>query len=226
MTLKIIDCDQGTPEWLEARRGILTASVIGKLITPSRKQTAQNDTSRAVIRELAAERITGHIEDVYVSADMERGIWDEPFARAAYEEHFAPVKEVGFVVKTIDGNRLGYSPDGFVGDDGLIEIKSRRQHHQLATILNDDVPSFHMAQIQTGMLVTGRDWCDYISYSGGMPLFVKRVHPDDGWREAITKTLTHVETQIAKDINAYEAATAHLPATERTMFNNLPDLEF
>src|SRR5699024_1369872 len=91
MTLKIYDdLEQGSPEWLEARRGILTASTIGQLITPSRLQTASNDKSRALINELIAERITGFVEETYVSHDMLRGQWDEPIARAAYEQHSAP----------------------------------------------------------------------------------------------------------------------------------------
>src|SRR5690625_515764 len=100
--------DQGSPEWLEARRGILTASSIAPLITPSRLQTASNDRSRALINELLAERITGFVEETYVSHDMLRGQWDEPIARAAYEQHYAPVQEVGFMVRTINGDTLGY----------------------------------------------------------------------------------------------------------------------
>lgn len=227
MTLKIYDdLIQGTDEWLEARRGILTASTIGQLITPSRLQTASNDKSRALVNELIAERITGFVEETYVSHDMLRGQWDEPIARAAYEEHYAPVREVGFMVRTIDGNRLGYSPDGLVGDDGIIEIKSRKPRHQLDTILNNTVPTYYMAQIQTGLLVTGREWCDFISYSGGMPLYVKRVHPDEGWQTAITNTLDHFETKATETITAYETATAHLHPTERHTFDPVSDLEF
>lgn len=217
--------EQGSNEWLEARRGILTASTIGQLITPSRLQTASNDRSRALINELIAERITGHVEEVYVSHDMLRGQMDEPIARAAYEQHYAPVQEVGFMVRTINGNRLGYSPDGLVGDDGLIEIKSRKPRHQLDTILNDKVPTYYMAQIQTGLLVTGREWCDFISYSGGMPLYVKRVHPDEGWQTAITNTLAHFEQKAAETITAYETATAHLHPTERIDHDELQGVE-
>ena len=226
MTLEIIDVEQGSSAWLQARAGLLTASVIGRLITPSRLQVASNDTARGIIHELVAERITGIVEDAPMTSAMMRGVWDEPIARAAYEEHYAPVREVGFMVRTIDGNRLGYSPDGLVGDDGIIEIKSRKPRHQLDTILNNTVPTYYMAQIQTGLLVTGRSWCDFISYSGGMPLYVKRVHPDEGWQTAITNTLDHFETKATETITAYETATAHLHPTERHAFDTVSDLEF
>src|SRR5690625_656339 len=105
--------EQGTEEWLEARRGILTASVIGKLITPKTMKVASNDTARALIRTLAAERITGHIEPVYVTADMEFWQMIEPIARQMYAEwQNVEVREVGFITRQIDGHTLGYSPDG------------------------------------------------------------------------------------------------------------------
>lgn len=221
MTLQINDdLEQGSPEWLEARRGLVTASVVGKLITPKTVRPAYNDTARGLLMELAAERITGASEDTFMNADMERGIMSEPIARALYEEHFAPVKEVGFMVKTFpNGNRLGYSPDGLVGDDGLIEIKAPRQHNHLRTVLSDDVPLWNRAQVQAGLLATGRQWADFISFCGGLPFYVKRVYPDPKWFTAIEDALTLFEDQAAQLMTAYEAATAHLPMTERTMFN-------
>jgi|SRR5690625_229406 len=218
MTIKIYEnLEQRSDEWLEARRGILTASQIGQLITPSRLQPASNDKSRALVNQLVAERITGLIEETYISADMQRGIWDEPYAKAAYEQYTnVTVKEVGFITKTIDGNTIGYSPDGLVGDDGLIEIKSRRPLHQLATWRAGEVPAYHMAQIQTGLYVTERAWCDYISFAGGMALFVKRVHPDKGWHTAIEKTLHHFEQQATEILTEYQQATDGYPIAELT----------
>ena len=215
MTLKIYDdLIQGTDEWLEARRGILTASTIGQLITPSRRQTASNDKSRALVTQLVTERITGETEPVYVSRDMERGTYFEPFARDLYAEHYAPVQEVGFMIRTIDGNRLGYSPDGLVGDDGLIEIKCPRPSNHVRTIIGNEVPIYNMAQVQTGLLVTGREWADFISYSPGLPLFVKRVTPDEGWHTAITKTLDHFEQQAAETLTTYANNATGLHPTE------------
>lgn len=216
MTLHIYeDLDQGTPEWLNARCGILTASVIGQLITTKTLKPANNDTSRSLTMTLAAERITGYVEPMRETDDMRRGTLDEPFAREAYAEHYAPVDELGFMIREFDGCRIGFSPDGLVGDDGLIEIKSRKQKVQLKTVLADEVPAENMAQIQTGLLVSGRDYCDYVSYSGGMKLYVKRVWPDAGWHDAILEAARAFETAATQMIDTYLTRTADAPDTER-----------
>ena len=207
--------DQGSDEWLAARCGLVTASTVGQLITPKTIRPASNDTARALTVHLAAERITGYVEPVHVSADMERGTLDEPFARDLYSEHYEPVGELGFMVRDGWGFKIGYSPDGLVRDEGLIEIKSRRQKKHLATILADEVPLENMAQIQCGLLVSGHEWCDYVSYCGGMPLYVKRVLPDPRWHEAILEAVATFEETAAQIITNYEAATQDAPMTER-----------
>lgn len=227
MTLQIFeDLEQGTDEWLAARCGIVTASVVGQLITPKTIKPAANDTSRSLTAALAAERITGHVEPMHVSADMERGTLDEPYAREIYSEHYAPVTEVGFMVRSFEhgGFRIGYSPDGLVGDDGLIEIKSRNQKIQLATILADEVPLANMAQIQCGLLVSGRKWCDYVSYSGGMPLYVKGVTPDLDWFEAIINAVKSFEADAATMIETYMLHTLDMPNTKR--INHYEEMRF
>lgn len=209
------ELEQGSDEWLAARCGLITASVVGQLITPKTVKPAANDTSRALIVTLAAERITGHVEPISMNADMERGTLDEPYARDKYTEHHAPVTELGFMVRDDWGYRIGYSPDGLVGDDGLIEIKSRRQKKHLATILADEVPIENMAQCQAGLLVSGREWIDYVSYCGGMPLWTKRVLPDPKWKTAILEAVSAFEESAANIIADYEARTNGLPQTER-----------
>lgn len=208
---------QGTDEWHDIRRGIVTASVVGQLVTAKTFKPAVNDTSRALTALLVAERITGYTEPTRMTDDMWRGVEDEPRAREKYTEHHAPVAEAGFMILERDGIRLGYSPDGLVGDDGLIEIKSRRQKKHLATILADEVPIENMAQIQAGLLVSGRQWCDYISYCGGMPLWVKRVHPDAKWHTAITAAARQFEQTATEMVANYETAVAGLPMTERVL---------
>jgi hypothetical protein len=216
MTLTVhTELEQGSQAWLDARCGILTASVIGKLITPSTLKPANNDTSRGVLNTLAAERITGHVEYVHPSFDMQRGTEDEPFAREVYANHYAPVAEVGFMTLETEKYKIGYSPDGLVGDDGLIEIKSRKPAAHLATILSGRPPAYNMAQMQTGMFVSGREWCDYVSFSAGLPLWVKRVTWDSAWFAAITDAAIAFETNIASIVAEYETATSGLPMTER-----------
>lgn len=206
---------QGTEEWLQARRGLLTASNLGKHITPSTLKVADNETSRTLTMQLAAERITGHVENVHPTLDMQRGTDDEPFARAVYAEHYAPVEEIGFVTLEQDGYTIGYSPDGFVGEDGLVEIKSRKPEKHIAHVLDGKPPVYNMAQMQAGMFITGRKWCDYISFSAGLPLWPHRVFPDPRWFAAIEAAAKTFEINVTNIVNNFNAATEGLPMTER-----------
>lgn len=209
------DLMQGSDEWKAARCGIVTASVVGQLVTPKTVQPASNDYSRSLTAVLVAERITGWSEKPYVSYDMLRGSLDEPVARAVYANHYAPVDEVGFMRLDEEWGSLGFSPDGLVGEDGQIEIKSRRPKHQVQHVIVGEVPAENMAQIQAGLLVSGRLWCDYVSFSGGLPLWVKRVYPDPRWFEAIAAAVEQFEHTAAEMVATYQAAVAGLPMTER-----------
>jgi predicted phage-related endonuclease len=218
MSLEIFkDLLQGSDEWLAERCGIVTASVVGLLVTAKTLKPAETDTARGLTNLLAAERITGIVEPIRATADMERGTLDEPYARDKYAEHHAPVSEVGFMVRHFgDGDfKIGFSPDGLVGEDGLIEIKSRAPKKHLATILADEVPAENMAQCQTGLLVSGREWIDYVSYCGGMPLWTKRVERDERWHEAIIASVERFENNALDIIVRYLEATERLPETER-----------
>ena len=215
MSLKFYrDLIQGTDEWRAARCGMVTASVAGKLLTSTLK-VADNESSRGVVLTLAAERITGYVDPTYCGSSMERGHEDEPYARDAYSEHHAPVEELGFMVRDDWGFSLGYSPDGLVCDDGLIECKSRLQKVHLQTIIEDRVPAENLAQLQCGLLVSARDWIDYVSFCGGMPLYVKRVYPDPIWHAAILAAVKTCEANVETITTRYHAATAGLPTTER-----------
>lgn len=196
---------QGTDEWLEARHGLLTASEMHLILTPTLK-AANNDKSRSHLYELLAQRITGYVEPSYISDDMLRGQDDEIEARAIYSKHFAEVEQVGFVTNDEWGFTLGYSPDGLVGDDGQIEIKSRRQKFQVATIIDGKIPDEHTIQVQTGLLVTGRAWCDFVSYSGGLPMAVVRAFPDEEIQSAIINAATAFEARLAEKLAAYQTA--------------------
>ena len=216
MSLQVFnEIEQGSDEWHALRSGIVTASVVNDLITTKTLKPAENETSRALTRLLVAERITGYTEPMHVSSDMERGTLDEPYAREIYAEHYAPVTETGFMIRDDWDFKIGYSPDGLVGDDGLIEIKSRKQKIQLKTILEDQVPIDNMAQIQTGLLVSGRSWCDYVSYCGGMPLYVTRVRPDYRWHEAIIEAVAVFEDNAREMLEDYGFAIDGRPMTER-----------
>jgi len=210
---------QGSDEWMSLRCGRLTASEVKLILTPTLK-VANNDKSRAHVFELLAQRISRYVEPHYISDDMLRGWADEITARDLYAQHHAPVQEVGFVTNDEWGFTMGYSPDGLVGDDGLIEVKSRRQKYQVQTIATGEVPEEYVLQLQTGLLVTKRKWVDFISYSGGLPMFVQRVLPDRTIQAAIIAAATDFEMKIAENLAAYWARIEGMSLvieTERTV---------
>ena len=267
MTLHLFpDLTQGTDAWHDARRGIVTASVVGKLLTleapnamtvdcpkckasagtncislarktptpistfhpertaitaemPHEIAVADNDTSRAITATLAAERVTGFTEETPLSRDMYRGVWSEPFARDLYSGHYFQAVECGFMVREEDGWTLGYSPDGLVADDGLIEIKAPRSKTQLLTAITDEVPTHYMAQCQAGLLVSGRKWIDFVSYVGGMHVYVKRVTPDPQWFAAIEAACRTFETNASALVADYTKRVEGRPVAERIDFN-------
>ncbi len=210
------DVEQGTEEWLAMRCGILTASEI-RLIVSQTLEPASNDKERAHLFELLGQRITGYTEPRYISDDMLRGYDDEIEARIRYAEHFATVTECGFVTNDDHGFVIGYSPDGLVDDDGLIECKSRRQKFQVETILSDAVPEEYMLQIQTGLLVTRRKWLDFVSYCAGLPMFIKRVFPDARYQEAIIAAATDFERRLQEAHQKYAAWLDRQPVVINTV---------
>lgn len=207
---------QGSDEWHAARCGMLTASEMDRIITPTLK-IANNDKTRAHAWELAAQRITKYTEPSYISDDMLRGWQDELTARGLYSEHVAPVVECGFVTNDTLGFPIGASPDGLVGDAGLIEIKSRRQRFQIETWATGEMPAEYMLQVQTQLLVTGREWCDFVSISPGLPLFIKRASPDEDVQAAIIEAARAFEAHVLAKIEAYRAnqSAVRLIQTER-----------
>lgn len=193
---------QGSDEWRAARCGMLTASEMHLIITPTLK-IAANDKQRAHFYELMAQRITKHVDPHYISDDMLRGEEDEVFARDLYGDKYARVAQCGFVTRDDWGFKIGCSPDGLVGDDGLIEVKSRRGRFQVQTIMGDGIPSEYMIQIQTALLVTRREWCDFVSYSGGLPMLTECVTPDPEYQKAIITAATNFELAMREGINSY-----------------------
>lgn len=188
MTLKTYtELIQGSTEWLQARCGLLTASEMRLIVTPSKLKAADNDVARAHLYELLAQRVTQHVEPSYVGGDMLRGEADEAEALNIYEDSYEPITRVGFITNDKWGFLLGYSPDALVGEHGAVECKSRRQKYQVQTILDDAMPGEYMLQVQTGLLVSERRWCDFVSFSAGLPMFTKRIIADEDVQAAIVE---------------------------------------
>lgn len=208
MTIKYHhDLTQGTDEWCAARCGLLTASEMKHIITPTLK-VADNEKSRCHMYELLAQRITKYVEPHYISDDMLRGMNDEQDAKILYDKHYDKVETVGFITNDKWGFTLGYSPDALIGKTGALECKSRRQKFQIETILTDEMPAEYSIQVQTGLLVAEREWLDFISYSGGIPMFTTRVYPDEKMQTAIILAATAFEEKLAEMLEKYNARLA------------------
>jgi hypothetical protein len=217
------DLIQGSEEWYAARCGLLTASEMKLILTPTLKM-ASNEKERAHLYELLAQRVTKYVDPHYVSDDMLRGQEDEITARLIYAEKYSPVVEMGFITNDEWGFILGFSPDALVDDDGFIEVKSRRQRFQVETIIGcserDVMPADYVLQVQTGLLVSGRRWCDFISYSGGLPMLTMRVFPDLAVQAAIIEAAAAFEKRLAAKMQEYVEALdsiGRLIPTERRM---------
>jgi len=214
MLHELPDLIQGTPEWHDQRRGIVTASVVKGLITPTLK-VANNETSRALVASLVAERITGMTEPSFMNDDMARGVMHEPIARDRYAKHNGvEVKEIGFMVRDDWGFPIGASPDGLIGDDGGLEIKCPRAKGHINTIVTGEVPAYYMAQVQTCLLVSGRKWWDYVSFCSGLPVWTKRVHADPEWQTVIVEAVAAFEKAAEQLMETYNEHATGLPATE------------
>ena len=172
---------QGTQEWYALRVGKVTASRVADVIAKTKTGFA---ASRAnYMAELIAERLTGIPASSFTNAAMAWGTEKEPEGRAAYEFRMdAEVALVAFIDHPTIG-MTGASPDGLVGNDGLIELKCPNTATHIETLLGDEIAGKYLTQMQWQMACTGRQWCDFVSYDPRLPesmrLFVKRVDRDD-----------------------------------------------
>jgi len=218
---------QGSDEWAAARCGLLTASEMHLIVTSTLKP-ASNEKERSHLYELLAQRITGYVEPSYVSDAMLRGQEDEISALFEYERNYAPVERVGFVTNDKWGFTIGYSPDGLVAKNAQVECKSRSQKWQIRTLVDyvsaDAIDPDFMIQVQTGLLVTEREWCDLVSYCGGLPMATVRVLPDEKIQAAIVAAATAFEERLALAHGKYYAlmdSKARLIPTERKIIEEM-----
>lgn len=218
---------QGSDEWFAARCGLLTASEMHLIVTPTLK-AASNEKERSHLYELMAQRITKYVEPTYVGDAMLRGMEDEVQAVELYAKTYGPVDRIGFITNDKWGFLIGYSPDALVGEDGLIECKSRKQKLQIQTFVeyvsqNTIAPEF-MIQVQTGLLVSEREWCDLISYCGGLPMATVRVYPDAEIQEAIISAASAFESRMAVAMDKFHSlmeSGARLIPTERSIYEEM-----
>lgn len=201
MSFTMIECAQGTQEWKEARTGVITASRFRDATETTKKGEA---TAKAVsyLAQVAIERISGEPSDEgFVTWQMRRGTELEPVARLMYESRSgAFVTEAGIAVT--DDGKFGYSTDGLVDDDGLIEIKCVASPEKIIHIVTTGDVSEYIHQMQGGMWITGRKWCDFVLYvpqlrSVGKELFIRRIKRDDDFIEVMEQKLMSFEREVS-----------------------------
>lgn len=212
-----MDLMQGCDEWHDLRTGIITASQVSSIISP-KLVVSKKMGDRASDYEMVAQRAMDFVEETYQSWAMQRGNVEEIYAKDLYSKNIAQIKDCGFITNDQWGFVIGFSPDGLVGEDGLVEAKSRCQKYQTETIIKNEMPEEYMLQVQSGLLVSGRNWCDYISYSNGMPMFVKRILPDFKVMAAIEKAAFEFEAKIKENLAAYLENSKDFINTERREF--------
>ena len=194
--------EQGTEAWFNIRIGKVTASRVADVL--AKTKTGYSTTRDNYMAQLVCERLTGQKGENFTNAAIQHGIETEAYARAAYEARYdVLVDEVGFVSHpTIEMS--GASPDGLVGDDGLIEIKCPNTATHIETLLSESVPNKYYTQMQFQIACTGRKWCDFVSFDNRLPtelqMFVKRVPRDDMYikliEDEIVKFLAELDTKI------------------------------
>lgn len=198
MAIYYPDLEQGSPEW-HALRNRPTASRFSDLVTPSGKASA---SANGYIAELAAAYY-GNRKPFFTTDAMQNGTDREPMARDLYEILTGnTVEQTGFVIERDEPFAPGCSPDGLIGDEGGIEIKSPEPWTHMATIIEGVTPAKHTAQIQGFLFVTGREWCDFISYCPLYPaehqIFIERHHRDAKFIAALDAATSNAQSILRK----------------------------
>lgn len=203
----MIEIVQGTPEWHAVRLGKVTASRVADVI--ARTKTGYGASRANYMAELICERLTGAAAERYTNAAMAWGTEHEPEARELYEfQTDAEVTQVGFAPHPRIA-MTGASPDGLVGDDGMVEIKCPNTATHLETLEGQAVPAKYVTQMLWQMACTGRAWCDFVSFDPRLPahmrLFVKRVHRDGA-------RIVELEAEVGDFLSELNAKIARLDA--------------
>jgi putative phage-type endonuclease len=181
--------DQGTDAWLAERAGQVTASMMSNVMMAKTTAGYQN-----YMAQLICERLTGQPVETFKSAAMDHGNETEPQARAYYElESGNDVVESGFIPHPTLANS-GASPDGLIGDLGLVEIKCPQPPKHIKNLMGGKVDRAYMLQMQWQMACTDREWCDFVSFNPSFPsnlqLHIQRVEYDAETVEQITASVT------------------------------------
>ena len=192
--MEVFTCAQNSEDWLKARMGIPTASEFATVMATGRDGGASK-TRKSYMLKLAGEIITGQPSEGYSNAHTERGHDMEPEARDLYAfTRRADPQLVGF----IRNGSKGASPDSLIGNDGLLEIKTKLPHLHIDCLLRDEFPAEHKAQCQGALWVSEREWIDIAVYWPGLPLFVKRATRDEEYIAKLSDAVDQFNTELAE----------------------------
>ncbi len=194
--LQIFNCEQGTPEWFACRLAIPTASRFKDVLAKG-----QGLTRKKYLYTLAGEALTGEVAESYTNEHMERGKAMEAQARELYAfTHDAEPVQVGFMRR----GDAGCSPDSLLGEDGLLEIKTKLPALHLECMDLNRLPPEHVAQVQGQLWISGRQWCDFVSYWPKLPLFCIRVQRDDAYIAALAVEVEAFNAELSAIIRKYQ----------------------
>jgi len=192
----ILNDEQGSEAWLRSRLGKISASRVDSLITPTGKPSAQADK---YINELIAQRLSGELPETYTNAHMKRGNELEPSARALYELiSDCTVDLAGFC--THETTACGFSPDGFVSEEGGLEIKCPAPHTHVEYLRKGKVPNKYIPQIQMALWISERKWWDFMSYHPKMEPLIVRVERDEEYIEKLSQAVTNAAKIIDDEV--------------------------
>lgn len=192
--------EQGSQEWLALRAGKVTASKVSDVMSAITTAGYRN-----YLADLVVERLTGNKTESFTNAAMQWGVDQEPLARAEYEVKTGNfVDQVAFVDHPTIAN-FGCSPDGLVGDDGLIEIKCPNTATHIDYVMQDKVPTKYIPQIQCQLAVTGRKWCDFVSFDprlpDGLQILIVRLERDDEYIEKLEARVVKFLDEVNSAVN-------------------------
>lgn len=208
--MRVVDCQQGTDEWRMARLGKVGASMVAD--ATARTKTGWGASRANLAARLVAERLTGVLSESFINDAMRWGTEKEPEARDFYSFVVGnEVKQVGLVLHPTLDHAVA-SPDGLVGDDGLVEIKCPNTATHIETLMSGNADPRYLKQMQWQMACTGRQWVDWVSYDPRMPdemrLFVRRVARD-------AAIISELEKQIREFLSEVEQTCSELIARYR-----------
>lgn len=197
-----VECHQGTTEWFQARKGLITASLF-EMVMARKKDGEKTQKYQAIMMRLAGERLTGKIVEEGATPPMRRGTELEPEARRLYGVLTQTNPEcVGFILAE-DGMK-GFSPDALIGTRGILEIKTKKPEILIPYFYQKGFPSEHKAQCQGGLWIAQREWVDLMLYWPDMPPLIKRAYRDeayirklaleiDRFNEALDRMVRHIQ---------------------------------